>query len=165
MCGSGTTINVAKELNRKVISFDLSTVRFLWVQVANLNLLKSRVRTRGKIANMKISLKYLTELERKVVGQFAKLVRTALGKNLINIEIFGSKVKGDFTEDSDIDILIVVKERTLDSMDKIAEITADLNIEYNLSISPVIFSEYEYKVNEDIKSPFVLNVEVEGVRL
>ena len=120
---------------------------------------------KGKIDNMKISLKYLTETEKKVVEEFAKLVRTALGENLIDMEIFGSKVRGDFTGDSDMDILVVVKERTLDSMDRIAEITANLNIEYNLSISPVIFSEYEYKVNEDMKSPFVLNVEAEGVRL
>jgi len=122
-------------------------------------------RDKGKIDNMKISLKYLTETEKKVVAEFAKLVRTALGENLIDMEIFGSKVRGDFTGDSDMDILVVVKERTLDSMDRIAEITANLNIEYNLSISPVIFSEYEYKVNEDMKSPFVLNVEAEGVRL
>ena len=120
---------------------------------------------KGKIDNMIISLKYLTETEKKVVAEFAKLVRTALGENLIDMEIFGSKVRGDFTGDSDMDILVVVKERTLDSMDRIAEITANLNIEYNLSISPVIFSEYEYKVNEDMKSPFVLNVEAEGVRL
>ncbi|MBI5874486.1 MAG: nucleotidyltransferase domain-containing protein [Deltaproteobacteria bacterium] len=114
---------------------------------------------------MKISLKYLTETEKNVVEEFAKQVRTALGENLIDMEIFGSKVRGDFTGDSDIDILVVVKERTLDSMDRIAEITADLNIEYNLSISPVIFSEYEYKVNEDMASPFVLSIEAEGVRL
>ena len=46
---------------------------------------------------MKISLKYLTETEKKVVEEFAKLVRTALGENLIDMEIFGSKVRGDFT--------------------------------------------------------------------
>lgn len=114
---------------------------------------------------MEKSLNYLTKTEKKVVERFAKLVRNAMGENLIDIEIFGSKVRGDFSEDSDIDMLVVVKERTLDSMDKIAEITANLNIGYNLSISPVIFSEYEYKRNEYMKSPFVLNVEAEGVRL
>lgn len=70
---------------------------------------------------MKGSLKHLTATEKKVIENFARLVRAALGDNLIDVEIFGSKVRGDFKKDSDIDILIVVKERTLDVMDKIAE--------------------------------------------
>src|SRR3989338_1810239 len=110
-------------------------------------------------------LRYLTETEKKVVEKFAKLVRTALRENLIDMEIFGSKVRGDFTGDSDIDILIVVKERTLDVMDKIGDITAELALEYNLPLSPVIFSEYECQVNRNMSSPFVLSVEAEGVRL
>ncbi|MBI5196597.1 MAG: nucleotidyltransferase domain-containing protein [Nitrospirae bacterium] len=114
---------------------------------------------------MKIGLKYLTKIEKKVVEEFAKQVRTALGQNLIDMEIFGSKVRGDFTGDSDIDILVVVKERTLDVMDKIGDITAELALEYDMPLSPVIFSKYEYQVNRNMSSPFVLSVEAEGVRL
>ncbi len=122
-------------------------------------------KNKGETDNMTISLKYLTKTENKVVKEFAKLARTALGGNLIDIEIFGSKVRGDFAKDSDIDILIVVKDRTLDVMDKIGDITAELALEYNLPLSPVVFSEYEYKMNENMKSPFTLNIEAEGVRL
>jgi predicted nucleotidyltransferase len=111
------------------------------------------------------SLNYLTKTEKRAVEQFAKLVRAALGENLIDIEIFGSKVRGDITKDSDIDILIVVKNRTIDVMDKIAQFTSELNLEFNHFLSPVIFSEYEYKVNKDMASPFTLSIEREGVVL
>lgn len=114
---------------------------------------------------MKNSLNYLTKTEKNVLKQFVNLMQAALGGDLIRIELFGSRARGDYSEGSDIDILIIVKERTIDVMDKIAEITAELNLEYNLSISPVVFSEYEYKVNTDMASPFSLAVESEGVRL
>ena len=114
---------------------------------------------------MKNSLNYISVIEKNVLEKFANLMRIGLGENLSRMELFGSKVRGDYSKGSDMDILIIVKERTLDAMDKIAEITADLNLEYNLSISPVIFSEYEYKVNTDMASPFSLVIEAEGVRL
>ena len=113
----------------------------------------------------KNSLNYISTTEKNVLKQFVNLMHAGLGENLSRMELFGSKVRGDYSESSDIDILIIVRERTLDVMDKIAEITAELNLEYNLSISPVVFSEYEYKVNTDMASPFSLAVESEGVRL
>ncbi|MEK6791297.1 MAG: nucleotidyltransferase domain-containing protein [Deltaproteobacteria bacterium] len=114
---------------------------------------------------MKNSMEYFTETEKSALKQFVDLTHAALKENLIKMELFGSKVRGNCSEGSDTDILLIVKERTIDVMDKIAEITAELNIEYNLSISPVIFSEYEYKVNTDMASPFSLAIEAEGVRL
>ena len=48
-------------------------------------------------------------------------------------------------------------------MDQIAEITSDLNVEYDLSISPVVFSEQEYDMNAKMASPFSLAVREEGV--
>jgi predicted nucleotidyltransferase len=110
-------------------------------------------------------MKHLTKAERHAVEDFAKLIRAGLGGCLIKIEIFGSKVRGDYTESSDIDILIIVKERTLDVMDRIGDIAAELTLEYNIPISPIVFSEHEYKVNADMSSSFILSVKAEGCRL
>jgi len=81
------------------------------------------------------------------------------------MSVFGSKVRGDFRETSDIDILVIVKERSLRIMDQIAEITSDLNIKYDLSISPVVFSEEEYDVNSKMASPISLAIHEEGLLL
>ncbi len=114
---------------------------------------------------MKSNLKHLTKTEEQAIEKFVELMRAGLRHSLVKLEIFGSKIKGDYTEDSDIDILIIVRERTLGIMDRVAEITTQLNIEYAISISPTVFSEYEHRVNIDMKSPFSLCVETEGVRL
>jgi len=86
-----------------------------------------------------------------------------LGENVVSMSLFGSKVRGDDKETSDIDVLVIVKERSLRVMDEIAGITADLNIEYNLSIAPIVFSEEEYDTNAAMKSPFSMVVH-EGLK-
>jgi predicted nucleotidyltransferase len=112
------------------------------------------------------SLKHMDEKERQALKRFGETVKSRLGDYVVMMSVFGSKVRGDFTETSDIDILIVVKERSLLVMDQIAEITSDINIEYGLSIAPVVFSENEYTMNATVMaSPFSVAVHEEGLEL
>jgi len=112
------------------------------------------------------SLKYMNKKERQALKRFGETVKSRIGDYVVMMSVFGSKVRGDFTETSDIDILIVVKERSLLVMDQIAEITSDMNIEYGLSIAPVVFSENEYTMNATVMaSPFSLAVNEEGLLL
>lgn len=109
------------------------------------------------------SLNHMSKKERYAIERFGETVKSRLGENVIRMSVFGSKVRGDYTEKSDIDILVIVKERSLRVMDQIAEITSDLNIEFDLSIAPVVFSEYEYHMNATMASPFSLAVHEEGL--
>ena len=111
------------------------------------------------------SLNYLSKAERDALKRFGDDVKSRLGEYVVRMSVFGSKVRGDFRKESDIDILVIVKERSLRVMDQIAEITSDLNVEYDLSISPVVFSEQEYDMNAKMASPFSLAVREEGLSL
>ncbi|MEK7852862.1 MAG: nucleotidyltransferase domain-containing protein [Planctomycetota bacterium] len=111
------------------------------------------------------SLNHMSKTERRAIERFGDDVKSRLGDYVVRMSVFGSKVRGDFRETSDIDVLVIVKERSLRVMDQIAEITSDLNIKYDLSISPVVFSEEEYDVNAKMASPFLLVVREEGLSL
>ena len=111
------------------------------------------------------SFDYMNENERYVIERFREAVKKNIGECVISMSVFGSKVRGDYNEASDIDILVIVKERSMDVMDQIAEITSELNIEYNLSIAPVVFSEQEYNMNVIMDSPFTVSVCAEGLSL
>jgi hypothetical protein len=41
----------------------------------------------------------------------------------------------------------------------------DLELEYDVPLAPVIYTEREYAINKQMKSGFVLNVEKEGTVL
>lgn len=114
---------------------------------------------------MASGLAHLSSMERRALTQFGNAVRSRLGDNIVDLTLFGSKVRGEATADSDIDVLVLVKNRSLAVMDQIAEITADLNIDYNLSIAPVVFAEQEYRMNAVMASPFSQAVVREGVPL
>lgn len=91
-------------------------------------------------------------------------MRKKLRNNIILIKLFGSKVRGDFDEYSDIDIFILVKNRK-ELRDKISDIAADYLYEYNVLISPIVYTLFEYKKNKELDSFFIEQVEKEGIPL
>ncbi len=54
---------------------------------------------------------------------------------------FGSKAKGNFNPDTDIDILVIVKDQTEKLLDKIAKIHFDMDLEHDPNISLIIFRQ------------------------
>ncbi len=45
----------------------------------------------------------------KLVKEYINIIERTLGQNLVSVCLFGSIARGDFTQESDIDILIVAK--------------------------------------------------------
>ena len=114
---------------------------------------------------MKKYEEYLRDSEKKAVALFASRAKTSLGANVLNIKIFGSKVRGDFQRESDIDILIVVRDRDARVREYISEIASDLNLEFDCLLSPVIYTETEYNRNRHFNSLFAENLEKESIAL
>lgn len=109
--------------------------------------------------------KYLSDNEKEGVKIFAGKVKQLLGPSLIELRIFGSKVRGDFDMESDIDILLVVESEDWHVRGEIINIVTEVNMEYNSNISPVIYTKREHDMNKYYKTLFVQDVEREGVLL
>ena len=107
----------------------------------------------------------LNKQEEKVVRRFAEKIKGSLEDNIVFLELFGSKVRGDFSSDSDIDILLVVKKKTPEVRDAIFDILFDVDPYYKFKVSPVIYSEFEYQRNKELESTFVETISKEGVML
>ena len=112
-----------------------------------------------------IPLKYLNRKERHGIKNFITQVALIMKHNLTILELFGSKTRGDFEKDSDIDILVVVKNDVYHSREEIFDILFEIDPYYELKISPIVYSEAEYKKNEELDSPFIENIKKEGVVL
>ena len=107
----------------------------------------------------------LSKEEKKVIRKFAKKIKESLGNNIVFMELFGSKVRGDFSADSDIDILLVVKKKTTKVRDRVFDILFDIDPYYKCKISPIIYSDFEYKKNDELESPFIEAIKREAVKL
>ena len=65
--------------------------------------------------------------ERAWVEEFRDRVRAEFGARVRDIRIFGSKVRGDFHDESDIDLLVLIDDGDRGSFDRIGAIAHSIN--------------------------------------
>lgn len=77
--------------------------------------------------------------------------------------LFGSKARGDDRPDSDIDVLVIVKDETWPVKSAILRVGARLSLEYDLLFNLVVISEERWQRMEQIKYPLFLQVVQDGL--
>lgn len=98
----------------------------------------------------------------QAVLAFARRTRAALGDRVVHIILYGSRARGDFTEDSDIDVLVVVRGAELKEIDEnISWLAWEILEEYGELIMESAIAEDEYKRRRE--RAFYINVAEEGV--
>lgn len=105
-------------------------------------------------------------LQRDELGEILKEVKAKLqeilGDNLVEVILFGSYARGEASEWSDVDVLVVVKRwPTPEELDRMAEATNKYAIEKGVVISLVPYVE-KPDMNSD---PLILNVMREGIKV
>jgi uncharacterized protein len=91
-------------------------------------------------------------------------LRMFYGDRLTNVILFGSHARREATEDSDIDILIVLQD-LISPGDEILQVSAlktDLNLKYDELISVTPISERDYQTRS---TPLLENIRREGIIL
>jgi len=109
--------------------------------------------------------KALTQKENEGLARFKGALQTLLGDNLLSLRLFGSRVRGEETEESDLDILVLVKTKDRALCRRIVEESLEVDLAYEINLAPTILSAAEYQQNQEYGTPFYRNVEREGVSL
>jgi predicted nucleotidyltransferase len=99
---------------------------------------------------------------REILKEFREEIEKLYGKRLKSIILYGSWARGDATEDSDIDVLIVLERKVIPGkeIDRMIDIITDINLKHGVLISVYPISEEDYS---KINSPLLINVRREGV--
>lgn len=85
--------------------------------------------------------RHLQTDEKKAIAAVAAEFSEALGDNLVELYLFGSKARGDSKADSDIDLLVVVRELDAESRWQVRATAADCSLRYN-----VLFNTHLYDI-------------------
>lgn len=104
---------------------------------------------------------------RTVVEQFAEEVKRIFGSSVQTIILYGSCARGDFKEESDIDIMVLLdipQEEIGIARKKIFDITDCLDLNYDVVLTPVI-QNYQIYTQYIKVSGFYQNVQREGIRI
>ncbi len=103
------------------------------------------------------------KIEREAVGRAVKGLQEALGDNLVTVAAFGSRVRGDFTGESDFDVLVVVKKRTFDIIRLVNDIFGIEENETGIPFSIVIKMLDSFEKEKRYNTTFYRNIKKEGV--
>lgn len=97
------------------------------------------------------------------IENFVEELKKRFGENLKKIILFGSRARGDSTEGSDYDFLLIFNEVTPEVKDSIRDLTGEMLYEYSVVFSAFPFTEEI--LNRKRYSPFIMNAQKEGVLL
>jgi hypothetical protein len=101
-------------------------------------------------------LKILVEEMKEALGQ-------ALKDKMSALILFGSYARGDYSEESDLDFILLLNERiTREEDEKITEISSRLSLKYDTVISCLDYLKEDFETRT---SPLTLNVKKEGIRI
>ena len=97
-----------------------------------------------------------------VIKEFKSKVKKLYGSKLKEIILYGSWARNMANEDSDIDLLVVLKEEIIPGkeIDRMIDIITEINLENNVLLSVYPVSEKDYQM---VRSPLLLNVRREGI--
>ena len=103
-----------------------------------------------------------------ILSEIAAVAKETFGEKLDSVILYGSYARGDYTPESDVDIMILVRgiapEELWKYRSSITSKSSELGLEYNLVIVPLIkdvdiFNKYMGVL------PFYQNVDKEGIRI
>ena len=107
----------------------------------------------------------LTPTEQHALQRFKAAIEPLLVDNLVSLRLFGSRARGEGTEESDLDVLIVLRKKNRALCRRVVAEALEIDLAYDTNLAPTILSVEEYQQNRDCSTPFYLNVEREGVCL
>lgn len=107
-----------------------------------------------------------TEL-RNVLGKVKENSKHIYGNKLDRIILYGSYARGDNTEESDIDIMILLdcdREEIDNLRDKTYEMANDISLDEDVFLSILLRDKKHFQENQDFL-PFYQNVVKDGVSI
>jgi predicted nucleotidyltransferase len=101
--------------------------------------------------------------EKHIVEEFKRQVEQRFPGELIRVVLFGSKVRGDATRESDVDVLVVIHSEGWRLGDEIRSLGYALELEHGVVLSIQVMSQRHYEELRLFGSQFFKAVEREGV--
>lgn len=93
--------------------------------------------------------------------EFARKLADALGEQIHEIILYGSTARGEATETSDVDVLVILEETPKENhRTVISTLAFEVGLDYDVAISYHLQSKERFDARQD--SPFLKNVVQDG---
>jgi predicted nucleotidyltransferase len=108
---------------------------------------------------------HLTSGEEKALETFVKQLIDELEPEIADVRIFGSKARGDAGPESDLDILVLVRDAAYTLKHRILWMAAEISLEYDLLLSPRIIPPDAWGEMAEAETLFFREIQSDSVPL
>ncbi len=105
----------------------------------------------------------LSTEEKSALKNFKTFLKQILGKQLIELKLFGSKARGDDRPNSDLDVLIIVATEDWHIRDKVYDVATDVLLQMDVCISPKVISKSRFVQLCKEGTSFIHNVSKDAI--
>lgn len=104
---------------------------------------------------------------KKILHTIMDCYKQVYGDSLHTVYLYGSYARGDYDNESDIDIVAIVegdRSELQQKLKQVWDIAADLDLEYGVIVSPTVIPLDEFnRYKEDL--PYYINIVREGIEM
>jgi len=108
---------------------------------------------------------HLQDLERNAIASFLHRLRDFLGDDLCQLWLFGSKARGDFHNDSDLDLLVALRGLNPERRGIIRRLAARVSLEYDTLINTHLYEEARWEAIVTHRDTLWREVQRDGILL
>lgn len=107
----------------------------------------------------------LTPLEQGALNEFKTNLEHLLGDRVTTLYLYGSRARSEGNEESDIDILVLVAQRSAAERNTIIDAAHDISLKYEISLSPLVLSESQFDTLVDHERLLAREIMRDRIRL
>lgn len=107
----------------------------------------------------------LSAKEKKAVQEFLANVRQSYGERIRHAALFGSKARGDDTNYSDVDILLILTDDKWGFRQAFSTLVSDIALKYDVLLDVRAISEARWQYMAEIQAGLYQNISRDAVAL
>lgn len=107
----------------------------------------------------------LSPNENMAIKEFLSAIQKAYGEKILRAALFGSKARGDATQYSDIDLLLIVTDDHWKFQKALIEIGSDVGLKYDVLLDLRVISAERWQYMATIQAGLYRNISQDAIPL
>lgn len=107
----------------------------------------------------------LSRNQKEAITRYLKILSQLYKGQISRVILFGSVARGDFSPESDIDLLIVTANGEQTLRDEISMACFEIILETEVILSPLVMNEETYEWHKKYRDPLYNQIQKDGIDL